>query len=456
MRGLLKLMAAAFTAVLLTSAPIDSYALMGPDDFDFPEPPEIDPGDIEAPDIEIPDIEIPEIETPEVEVEAPEPDEPAEVEASDDANALDDHGGHSGRDADDNPSTSNDDVVQSHIHEPMEVERNHLGEEYVAREVLVAATRSDIGQTQSRGFTIISAIDLGAGERQVARLLTPSDLTVEQSIRYLRDRMPGGIVTINNAYRSSQVRARRVSQQAPRARAIRSDALVGVIDTGASVDGSSTILSQSRGFGSAGYAPREHGSAVVSIITRFGAHAQVADVFGPSRSGQPYASASAIIAAMRWMVESGVPVINISIEGPRNPILEAIVLEAARDGHVIVAAAGNGGPLARPAYPGAYEGVVAVTAVDASGRAYLRANRGDYIYFSALGVDVPVDADGDSINVTGTSFAAPIVAAQIARSLREPSPAGAQSALATLRRTAIDRGAPGRDPVYGWGEIRDD
>jgi len=455
------MIAVAFASVLLASTPINSYALMGPDDFDFPEPPDVDPSDIEPPDIEIPDIEIPEVEVPEVEVpevevEAPEPDEPAELEASDDTGVVDDHGGHGGHGADDNASMADDDDVRQHLNEPMEVERSHSGEEYVAREVLVAATRSEIDRTKSRGFEIVSTVDLASDDRQVARLLTPRDLSVEQSISYLRDLMPAGIVTINNAYRSSQVRARRTNQHAPSAQPLHSNALVGIIDTGASTHDGDAIVLRTRGFGSAGYAPREHGTAVVAIVARFGAHAQVADVFGPSRAGRPYASASAIIAAMRWMVESGVPVINISIEGPRNPILESIVAEAARNGHVIVAAAGNGGPLAHPAYPGAYDGVVAVTAVDANGRAYVRANRGEYISFAALGVDVPVDAQDGNVSVTGTSFAAPLVAAQLARQLNEPSPASARSALAALRSNAIDRGAPGRDPVYGWGEIRND
>ena len=449
-----RLIAAAFASVLLASTPLNSHALMGPDDFDFPEPPDVDPSDIEPPDIEIPDLEIPDVEVEEVEAEAPEPDEGAELEASDNTGSNDDHSGRGSHGADDNTSIADDDEVRQHLDEPMEVERNHAGEEYVAREVLVAATRSQINQTRARGFEIVSTVDLGGEDQQVARLLTPDDLSVEQSIDYLRGVMPAGIVTINNAYRSSQVRARRTNQRAPSNHPLRSSALVGIIDTGASTHEGDTIIVRTRGFGSAGYAPREHGSAVVAIVSRFGAYAQVADVFGPSRAGHPYASASAIISAMRWMVESGVPVINISIEGPRNPILESVVAEAARNGHVIVAAAGNGGPLAHPAYPGAYDGVIAVTAVDANGRAYVRANRGEYISFAALGVDVPVDAQDGNVSVTGTSFAAPLVAAQLAHHLDEPSPASARAALDALRSNAIDRGAPGRDPVYGWGEIR--
>ncbi len=185
-----------------------------------------------------------------------------------------------------------------------------------------------------------------------------------------------------------------------------------------------------------------------------GVRVQVADVFGASISNEPVASASAIVAALQWMLDAEVAVINISIEGPENEIIEQLVGEAARNGHVIVAAAGNGGPLDDPAFPGAYEGVLAVTAVDRTGHAYRHANRGDYIDFAALGVDVPVRVGDEYATVTGTSFASPVVAAEIAKALQHPSAAEAARVIAHLRQRAIDHGRPGRDPVYGWGEVR--
>ena len=100
--------------------------------------------------------------------------------------------------------------------------------------------------------------------------------------------------------------------------------------------------------------------------------------------------------------------------------------------------------------------MIAVTAVDDQGRAYLRANRGDYVDFAALGVQVPIDAGEAHASVTGTSFAAPLVAAALAAQLSEPSSVDAARAVENLRSRAIDRGAPGRDPIYGWGEIRRD
>ena len=62
---------------------------------------------------------------------------------------------------------------------------------------------------------------------------------------------------------------------------------------------------------------------------------------------------------------------------------------------MIVAAAGNGGPTAPPAYPAALRPVVAVTAVDSKDHIYRYANQGRYIMVAAPGVDEPAaDARG--------------------------------------------------------------
>jgi minor extracellular protease Epr len=122
---------------------------------------------------------------------------------------------------------------------------------------------------------------------------------------------------------------------------------------------------------------------------------------------------------------------------------------------VLVAAAGNGGPAAAPAYPAAYPGVIAVTAVDEQGRVYRRANRGGYIAFAAGGVHVENRySKASSATVSGTSFAAPRVAAEIASRLAAQPRPEVQQVLDRLHSEAVDLGEAGRDPVYGWGWLR--
>ena len=110
---------------------------------------------------------------------------------------------------------------------------------------------------------------------------------------------------------------------------------------------------------------------------------------------QPIASTSVILLrAIEWSVVNGAKVLNMSFAGPRDPALLAMIAAAQKRNAVVVAAAGNGGSTAPAAYPAAYPGVIAVTAVDAADKRYVHANRGKYIAISAPGVDILAPADG--------------------------------------------------------------
>jgi subtilisin family serine protease len=58
--------------------------------------------------------------------------------------------------------------------------------------------------------------------------------------------------------------------------------------------------------------------------------------------------------------------------------------------------------------------------------------------------------------VRGTSFASPIVAGLLAEVVREPDREVVQRAVADLAARAVDLGAPGPDPVYGFGLVGGD
>ena len=180
----------------------------------------------------------------------------------------------------------------------------------------------------------------------------------------------------------------------------------------------------------------------------------VASVFETNRAGQSRSNALAIIRALDWLVGQSVSMIAMPLSGPANRILEKAVARVIDQGIIVVAAAGNGGPNAPPAYPAAIGQVIAVTAADAAGQAYRRANRGDYIDFTAPGVDVwTLGADGQAQYRSGTSFAVPfataVISETIAAGLSSPKAAIAGHGLATR-----DLGVPGHDPVYGKGLLR--
>ena len=144
-----------------------------------------------------------------------------------------------------------------------------------------------------------------------------------------------------------------------------------------------------------------------------------------------------------------VEVVNMSLAGPPNRLLEKALERAAAQGIIVMAAAGNGGPVARPVYPAAYESVVAVTAVDTTQQVFRLANRGDYLALAAPGVDLRHARPGGGYAASsGTSFAVPFAvtaAARIGRLLPEVD------IIAMLLENAKDIGPPGRDQIYGYG-----
>ena len=123
-------------------------------------------------------------------------------------------------------------------------------------------------------------------------------------------------------------------------------------------------------------------------------------------------------------------------------------------GLMLVAAAGNGGSATEPAYPAAYQDVIAVTAVSAERTVYAYANRGPYIDFAAPGVRLWTAVPGGGRFQSGTSFAAPYVTSMVALTLAGGAERTVEAVRSRLRQDALDLGAPGRDDVFGWGLVR--
>jgi hypothetical protein len=183
-----------------------------------------------------------------------------------------------------------------------------------------------------------------------------------------------------------------------------------------------------------------------------------AAAFSETNSDTPRATVLAIIKSLDWLVSRNVQVINLSFSGPDNDMLALAIQKILEKGIPVVAAAGNHGQKGPPAYPGAYNGVIAVTAIDKFLRPYREANQGKYISFAAPGVRVPVPChDGEVCYKTGTSFAAPYYTALIATHLPQGNETKSIKAiLSSLKKDAVDLGAPGRDPVFGWGLVQCD
>ena len=208
-----------------------------------------------------------------------------------------------------------------------------------------------------------------------------------------------------------------------------------------------------------------HGTAIASLIVgdeanRFTglmpeATLYAASVFGVSGKGRVRSTTEDLIRAIDWLTANAVPVISMSFAGPKNILLERIIKTASARGFTFIAAVGNDGPNAEPRFPSAYASVIAVTAVDENSRIYRRAVTGAHVEFSAPGVRVLAADDKNYAyaNFTGSSFAAPYVAALIAARMPEHDPAGKAGVIDFYRKTAMDLGQAGRDNIYGFGLI---
>jgi len=196
---------------------------------------------------------------------------------------------------------------------------------------------------------------------------------------------------------------------------------------------------------------------LVGSAEQFRGAAPGAELFAADVYCGPGATVEAIADAFSWLVGEHVPVINVSLVGPPNALLEAVVLRVIARGYLIVAAVGNDGPAAPPLYPAAYRDVIGVTAVDAHRRVLVEAGRGPQVKFAAPGADMAAACPAGKFNaVRGTSFAAPIVAGLLSLDMSAPDTAEAQRAVQALIHSAIDLGARGPDKVYGNGLVGDE
>jgi subtilisin family serine protease len=138
---------------------------------------------------------------------------------------------------------------------------------------------------------------------------------------------------------------------------------------------------------------------------------------------------SPTISAIRQAIADKVDVLNISQSAPSDdPRYRAAIEDAIAAGIVVVAAAGNGGGTAGPSFPAAYPGVIAVGMSDQTDAAVAESQ-----YDKAMPVSVAAPGKNlmallpsrtspglayDTGDVTGTSFATPLVTGVVAMILQ--------------------------------------
>ncbi|RVJ84705.1 S8 family serine peptidase [Sinorhizobium medicae] len=338
---------------------------------------------------------------------------------------------------------------------------------------------SELGQLAAAGFEVLERDPMATFGTEVIKLRIPPGVTLESARQQARSVAPQAAVDFNHYFRP---------EQHPDAPCVTSDCLarevigwpeaqswpgtcpagvrIGLVDTAINPD---HIAFEARNIEIVRLASdalpesgKQHGTAVAALLVGSatsrtpglipGGKLIAVDAFHRAGRQDDVSAAFDLARALDLLAGRQVKVINLSLAGPPNLLLEQAVKEAGERGIIMVAAAGNDGPRAKPVYPGAYENVIAVTATDRQKRPYRRAGRGEHIDFAAPGVAVWTAASVRGARPkTGTSFAAPFVTAAVAMMMASEPDLAPERLRDRLTGHAEDLGDPGKDPVFGWG-----
>lgn len=351
--------------------------------------------------------------------------------------------------------------------------------------VVLDLSQTDLATLLARGYEVIETAQIAAltiDQTTLRRLRVPQGTGLDAALEEIRLLTSGQASDFNHYYRMSEgfgspcdglhCNSFDLVDWSPPAEPLggcgQPTARIGLIDTGINPDHEAFAGSRLSVLGFDAAQPdassAQHGTAVAALLigSREGrAHgllpeAQLIAVDAFYRSGGDERSdVFNLVRAMDDLAAAEVDVINMSLAGPHNVLLERMVDQLSADQILIVSAAGNGGPRAAPVFPGAYDQVLTVTAVDASGRVYRRAGRGPHVDLAAPGVEVWTAASIRGVRTkTGTSFAAPFATAAAAILMSAREEMSVAEVTAFLRDTALDLGDPGPDEIYGAGLVQ--
>jgi len=353
-------------------------------------------------------------------------------------------------------------------------------------------TSAALSRARSLGFKVVE-VDENAGG--VTTLAVPPEIDALDAIELLKRDLPGEHFSLNRIYRlyhpatggendeaqhtepSTFEQSKRCkddrcygrdliswkSSLAPCARGLK----VGVIDTEIDLRhpafGGRNIIAKRFVPGGNRLAQMWHGTAVLSILggnPESGTPGLVPDaaffaasVFFMGDKGDTATNTLTLLKALDWMASANVKLINMSFTGPKDELMQARIENMSDRGFIFVAAAGNDGPTADPAYPAAYPQVIAVTAVGKDLRGYPYANRGPHIDIAGPGVGIwTAVPDAREGYRSGTSFAAPFATAVLSLIGQEGVLGPKEGILQKVKTTQL--GFQSKNPIYGRGLVQ--
>lgn len=338
-----------------------------------------------------------------------------------------------------------------------------------------------IARLTQAGFVVAAQTPIALTGNDMVKLTVPSGMTMETARQAVVSAAPNASVDFNHFYQPEQQQTsactesdcklirhivewpqNAVDRQTGRCA---SPLPIGLIDTAINANHSSLAGTSIDVLRLADHEPTsaaQHGTAVAALLVGSagsrapgllpGAKLVAIDAFQRYRKTADIADIYDLIRALDLLAARNIRIINMSLSGPPNMLFEQAVGATISKGTILIAAAGNDGPNAKPVYPAAYADVIAVTAVDKNMKPYRRAVRGEHIDIAAPGVGVWTAASiSGARQKSGTSFAAPFVAAAASLLLGAHPDMRPHEVADTLTRAAKDMGEPGKDPIFGWG-----
>lgn len=319
--------------------------------------------------------------------------------------------------------------------------------------VMLDPDRAVIDAAAGRGFRLIERVELDGLGVGYARFGAPRGMAIKRALRELSKIAGGREVSADPLYFASGGAAGGAVSM-PATAQPGAAGRIGIIDGG--VPPGTTGVAAQQGFAAGAPHANDHAAAIASLLAGAsgvrasapGAQLLIADIYGTDPAG---GNAGALAQALAWMVRQKAPVVVVSLTGPPNPLLARVITAARRLGTVVVAAVGNDGPAAPPAYPASYPQAIAVTGVDARARLLIEAGRALKLDYAAPGADLlAATASGKAQRVRGTSYAAPFVAARLSAHLGS---GGIEAAIRSLDGEARDLGKRGADKQFGRGLV---
>jgi subtilisin family serine protease len=153
-----------------------------------------------------------------------------------------------------------------------------------------------------------------------------------------------------------------------------------------------------------------HGTHVAGIVHLIAPNAQLLIVRVLDADGR--GDIVNVAAGVRWALDHGAKVINLSLGAARrSDALQNVLEEAENTGVIVLTAAGNWGTSALVDFPGKSTHTACIAAVDANGAGASFSSYGSEVELSAPGIGIRSTYPGGGYRLwTGTSMSAPFVA----------------------------------------------